>query len=80
MSVVITKCDQNLLQRLVGGITKCDRKTLQSTTGITKCNKKLIKSATGNTKCDKLQRETKHQCIFEKGRHFVTSMRFSLKV
>ena len=54
MPVVITNCDQNLLQRLVGGITKCDRKTLQSTTGITKCNKKLIKSATGNTKCDKL--------------------------
>ena len=49
----VTKCDQNLLQRLVG-ITKSDRKILQSATGIAEFDKKLIKSATGNIKCDKL--------------------------
>ena len=39
-SVVITKCEKNLLQS-VAGTTKCHRKLSQSVTGITECNKYL---------------------------------------
>ena len=46
----ITKCDRKLLQS-VAGIAKCDRKLLQSVTGITKCDRKLSQSVTGITKC-----------------------------
>ena len=56
-SVIITKCDKKLLQR-VAGITKCDnitkfdRKLLQSVASITKCDKKLLQSMPGVTKYD----------------------------
>ena len=55
----ITKCDKKLLQSVIG-ITKCDKKLLQSVTGITKCDKKLLQSATGITKCDNYYKVRQH--------------------